>query len=291
MVGNDVEFAPPQGGDGPSDTLRRRAQAHPDGTAFVAGGEMWTYRRLATESERLARAFLARGVQAGDRVALHMANLPELVVAYYACFRTGAIAAPLNIRLKAAELRPLLQRLRPALYLGQAALYPQVAAIEPAVLADDARFIVGGTAGDGRAQPWASLLGDGVATPILHTPGRDTPAVLLTTSGTTGQPKFVVHTPATLAATAAAFVHLGLGSEQVALNTVPMVHMSGLATFLAYVRFGVPMVLLERFDPDAVLDAVEAHRCSWLVGLPFMAAELLECQRARARESGRCATS
>ena len=45
-----------------------------------------------------------------------MANVPALAVAYYARFHLGAIAAPLNIRLTAAELRPLLRRLRPALY-------------------------------------------------------------------------------------------------------------------------------------------------------------------------------
>ena len=270
----------------PINALHRQAETRPDGTALIASGEVWTYQRMATEAERLAYALLTRGVQQGDRVALHMANLPELAVAYYACFRIGAIAVPLNIRLKAAELRPLLQRLQPALYLGQAELYPQIASIEPEILASDARFIVGGTAEDGRAQLWASLLGDDVEMPILRTPGLDTPAVLLSTSGTTGQSKFVVHTPATLSAIADAFVHLGLDGEQIALNTVPMVHISGIATFLAYVRFGVPMVLLERFDPDAVLDAIEAHRCSWMVGLPFMFAELLTCQHAQARDIG-----
>jgi acyl-coenzyme A synthetase/AMP-(fatty) acid ligase len=48
-------------------------------------------------------------------------NLPELAVAYSACFRLGAIASPVNTRLKTAELRPLLQRLKPAVYLGQGA--------------------------------------------------------------------------------------------------------------------------------------------------------------------------
>ena len=99
---------------------------------------------LRPKRKRLARAFLARGLRAGDRVALHMANLPELAVAYYACFRIGAIACPLNIRFKTAELQPLLHQLRPALYLGQAQLYPQIAPVQPDILASNARFIVGG---------------------------------------------------------------------------------------------------------------------------------------------------
>ena len=52
---------------------------------------------------------------------------------------------------------------------------------------------------------------------------------------------------------------------------------------LAYISFGVPFVLLERFDPDAVLHAIERHHCTWLAGLPFMYAALLQRQRAHAR--------
>ena len=290
MNGNDVAIAPCQDASNPADTLHRRARVEPDRSAFAAGDEVWTYRRLATESERLAGAMLARGIQAGDRVALHMANLPELAVAYYACFHVGAIAAPLNIRLKAAELRPLLQRLRPALYLGQDQFYSQVAPIEPEVLAPNARFVVGDTAdaADVRpAQPWASLVKSAAEEgPIPRSPSLDAPAVLLTTSGTTGQPKLVVHTPATLAVIAASFARVGLSSGQTVLLALPMVHGAGFTIFLSCIHFGAPVVLLERFDPDIALDAIEAHRCSWVMGVPFMWAEMLQHQQERPRQVG-----
>ena len=114
----------------PTGALCHRATAGREKVAFTTDKEIWTYERLATEVERLARGLVERGLRKGDRVALHMANLPELVIAYLGCFKLGAVAAPLNIRFKAAELRPLLQRLRPALYIGQAALYSQVATID-----------------------------------------------------------------------------------------------------------------------------------------------------------------
>lgn len=271
----------------PVAVLQHQAETCPDATAFVASGETWTYRRLAAEAERLASAMLARGIQAGDRVALHMANRPELAVAYHACFRIGAIATPLNIRLKTAELRPMLQRLRPALYVGQDQLYPQVAPIEPETLPADARFIVGGAVEDGRALSWASLITDAAeAGPIPRCPDPDAPAVLLATSGTTGQPKFVVYTPASLSFGIGAIENTGLDGEQVALLATPMVHAAGFASFLGCIRVGAPVVLLERFDPDAALDAIQARRCSWMVGLPFMYAELLRRQRERPREVG-----
>src|SRR5215470_3167911 len=137
----------------PAHALLRQADNRPDAVAFVSDGEVWSYRRLADDVERLTQALLARGLEPGDRVALHMANLPELVAAYYACFRIGAIAAPLNIRFKTDELRPLLKRLQPALYLGQAGLYPQVAPIEAEILPTNARFVVGDVE-DGQALPW-----------------------------------------------------------------------------------------------------------------------------------------
>ena len=112
------------------EALHDRAKSCPEGVAFHFGEDVWTYQRLSAEVERLARGLVERGLRKGNRVALHMANVPELAVAYCACFQIGVIAAPLNIRLKSAELRPLLQRLRPALYIGQADLYRRIAATD-----------------------------------------------------------------------------------------------------------------------------------------------------------------
>ena len=107
--------------------------------------------------------------------------------------------------------------------------------------------------------------------------------MLLTTSGTTGQPKFVTHTQATLTAVIESVRHLGLDGTQTAAIALPLTHGFGLFLFLACLRFGVPVVLLERFDPDAVLDAIERHRCTWLPGVPAMFGALLERQQARTR--------
>jgi long-chain acyl-CoA synthetase len=63
-----------------------------------------------------------------------------------------------------------------------------------------------------------------------------------------------------------------------------MVHGTGLFTFLISVNSGTPMVMVERFDPDAVLDRIELHECTWMLGLPFMYDALLEHQRKRPRK-------
>src|SRR6267143_156082 len=132
----------------PVGALMHQAQTRAKSAAFVFHEEIWTYERLAAETERLARGLAARGVGPGDRVALHMMNRPELVVAYYACFKLGAIAAPLRTAFKFAGLAPILQRLKPALSIGDADLYGSVAPVEPSILALDKRFIVNGAIED-----------------------------------------------------------------------------------------------------------------------------------------------
>ena len=269
----------------PAGALTHQAQTRPKSAAFVFHEDIWTYERLAADAERLACGLTARGVGPGDRVALHMMNRPEMVVAYYACFKLGAIAAPLRTAFTFAELAPILQRLKPALYIGEIDLYKSVAPVDAAILGPDKRFVVNGTAEDHGVQSWEMLLDEAADTNLLAAPADYKPSVLINTSGTTGQPKFVIHTPATLSETVELVVtHLGLSDDDVMIEPLPMAHSGGLFTFLSYIRFGIPFVLLEGFDADTVLDAIERHRCTWLVGFPAQYAALLERQRARPRD-------
>jgi long-chain acyl-CoA synthetase len=267
----------------PLSALYYQADINPEGIACVAGRNIWSYRQLTIAVEQAAQGLYARGVRPGDRVALHMFNIAELVIAYFACFRIGAVAAPLNTRFKTAELRAVLKRLRPRVYVGQPQLYSQVAAIETDILAADSRYVVGEAVVGSRVQPWTNLLQDSARIALPELPHADSPAVLLSTSGTTGLPKFVTHTAATLTAAAEACGRLELDSPQIAINSLPLVHSAGFFVALACVRFGAIMVLLERFDADAVLNAIQSYHGTWMVGLPAMFVELLRRQRSQPR--------
>jgi long-chain acyl-CoA synthetase len=269
----------------PLQALYRNAEEIPERTALIAGAANWSYRRLAAGVDRLARAMTARGVRTGDRVVLHMPNYVEMVIAYFACFRIGALPTPLNTRLRTLEIEMMLERLKPALYIGEASLYARIAAFGPEVLPFSARYVVGEVLESAGAQSWEALFRSNRATPLPEFPATSEPAVLLTTWGTTGLPKFVVHTHATLAATVDASVRLGFENhpDPVIMACSPMVHASGFHSLIYGIRFGAPIVLVERFEPDVVLDAIEAHRCSWLAGMPFMFMELLSSQTSRAR--------
>jgi len=238
----------------PTGALLHHAQTRPKSAAFIFHEEVWTYERLADEAERLARGLAAHGVEPGDRVALHMMNRPEMVVAYYACFKLGAIAAPLRTAFTFAELAPMLQRLKPALYIGEIDLYKNVAPVDASILAPDRRFVVNGTFEEHGVQPWEALFDDATDANLSSSPAQYKPAVLINTSGTTGQPKFVVHTPATLSESVDLVIkHWGFSNDDVMIESLPMAHSSGLFSFLSYIQFGAPFVLLEGFDADGVL--------------------------------------
>jgi long-chain acyl-CoA synthetase len=268
----------------PMDALLHQARTRPRDTAFVFRGEAWTYQRLAIVAEHLASGLATRGIKPGDRIALHMMNRPEMIVAYYACFQIGAIAAPLRAAFKPAELAPLLQRLKPTLYIGEAGLYENVGPIETSILASDKRFIVGEIVESRGARPWNTLFRGVTGNSASFSPALHEPAVLLNTSGTTGQPTFVVHTLATLSKAVDLMVNnWGFSDDDVVADPLPKAHMSGLMLLLSSIAAGVSFILLESFDADAVLDAIERHHCTRYFGFPAQYAALLDRQHDRPR--------
>src|ERR1700682_5143251 len=216
----------------PAGALTHQAQTRPKSAAFVFHEDIWTYERLAADAERLACGLTARGVGPGDRVALHMMNRPEMVVAYYACFKLGAIAAPLRTAFTFAELAPILQRLKPALYIGEIDLYKSVAPVDASILAPDSRFIVNGTFEENGVQPWEALFNEATDANLSSSPAQYKPAVLINTSRTTGQPKFVVHTSTTLSESVDLVIkHWGFSNDDVMIESLPLAHSSGLFSF------------------------------------------------------------
>jgi long-chain acyl-CoA synthetase len=268
----------------PLGVLTEHAKSRPANTAFVFREEVWTYARVAKEAGRLAQGLVSRGVAPGDRVALHMVNRPEMVLAYYACFQLGAVAAPLRTAFKSAELDSILQRLKPTLYIGQADLYPNVATIAPSALPLDRRFVIGDDVDDSQVWRWNHLFDDLTDLSPSLEPDINAPAVLIITAGTTGTPKFVIHTPSTLAATSRFIVkYRGFEPSDIAIGQTPLAHMSGLATTLAHIKAGIPIILLEAFDADVVLDTIERYGATAITGFPTQYALLLRHQRVHPR--------
>jgi long-chain acyl-CoA synthetase len=205
-----------------------------------------------------------------------------MLVAYYACFRLGVIAAPLRTAFKFAELAPMLQRLQPALYIGESSLYRNVTAVDAAILPREKRVILDDVDGTHGVQPWEVLTHH--ENPDLPIPSSNGPAVLINTSGSTGQPKLVVHTQDTLAAmTHLLCKHFGFSADDVIVSPMQLAHGSGVCCWLSFVQAAVPFIMLQSADPDMILDSIERYRATWLLGFPYQyAGHLRRIRQGRA---------
>jgi cyclohexanecarboxylate-CoA ligase len=197
---------------------------------------------LAERVARVAGGLRALGVEPGDVVSWQSHNRDEVAFLYRACWRLGAIAAPLHHLLGAQDAERSMR------------------AVAPKVVVSD-----------------LDALPDGPPVADVWTE-REQLAAVLFTSGSSGAPKGVLHTQATLGYKAAlmARVH-DLGPGECALMPAPCAHISGLLNGITLPGV-VPFrsVLMARWDPEVALDLIERERVTFMVGPPTFFVGLMQ---------------
>jgi cyclohexanecarboxylate-CoA ligase len=244
--------------EGASLTSLRPTFVTPRREQYLAAGGAWdrpTLDALLTERAtsavrdtvaRVAGGLRAAGVRAGDAVAWQSPNRDEVALAYRACWRLGAVAAPVHHQAGANETDRCLQTLSPRVVLDLDAL-PDGSPVR---------------------EPW-------VDTEQL--------AAVLWTSGSSGLPKGVLHTQATLAYKAATMgaAH-GLTADDCVLMPAPCAHISGLLNGIT-LPGAVPFrsVFMARWDPDVALDLIEHEQVTFMVGPPTFFRGLMDAEAFR----------
>lgn len=194
------------------------------------------------------------GVRSGRVVTWQLPNWWEAIILFRACWRCGAVAAPIHHQMGPADVEDMLRSFAPTVSLAAAG--SPLAGLGDAIVVrgEDARF---------DALVEARPLGPG--------PGRGSDvAVVLFTSGSTGHPKAVLHTNRGLAykALSATAAH-GLTGADVALMPSPLAHVSGLLnSVLVPGTAAMPVVLMERWDPERGVRLAGQHRVSFMIGPP-----------------------
>jgi len=248
--------------------LRRSAGRNPQKPAVICGGEIVSYEALDRSTDTLARWLLGQGLDTGDRVAIHWSNSVEVVNLYFACFKAGLIAVPVNNRLKAPEIAYILEHSKAKLCFSQPDLAP---------LSEEVRPDCPGLKGIHTTLP-PSIATDSV-TVALPDVSPDHVAAILYTSGTTARPKGVMHTHVSLTGATELMISLGLGESHVPMAVTQMVHIAALAcVLLPGISCGATVVLLPAFDAALALDLIERWRCTDLMILPAMLRFLVEEQ-------------
>lgn len=262
--------------------LRTGHSQYPTKTALIMEERVWTYADLDTATDRMAAGLLALGVSPGDRVAVHFTNGFEIVVAYYACFKIGAIVVPLNTRMKGLELQYVLNHSAARFYLGQPGLFAELVPVRSGVQTIERYFLSGEASAFEGVSPLAEL--DGVPADATF-PSIDPDAVgaILYTSGTTARPKGVTHTVRTLSHLATNGIALAqTDSTDVVGIVVPVCHAFGFGSLLTTLTAGTTLVMIPRFDPVFVLEQLQRHRVSLFGGLPIMLNALVNVPGASA---------
>ena len=227
------------------------AQMSPAKCALRFEGAEISYAQLWSRIELATCHLLARGVQAGDRIAYLGLNHPDYIALLMALARIGAISVPLNFRLAPAELAAVLSHAEASLLYTDATM---------TALAKDA-------AGLTRGVPLAdtSELRAPPASRAARLAGSDDSDLLIVyTSGTTGRPKGAVHTQAgMLWNIAAAGAAQDLTSDDHMLSVLPIFHVGGLCILtLPVLAAGGTVTLHPRFDAGAWLREVREARPS-----------------------------
>lgn len=282
--------------------LRHHAQVQPDKPALIWYGRAISYRELDRYSDAFARELHSIGVGRGDRVALFMQNCPQYLVAHFGIQKLGAIVSPCSPMFKTHEfgyqvqdlgvkavvaadhLMGIVQAVGEQIPLGKiySVRYADFLPTEPTLrvpeeVARRSETPVG-------AIDFHEVICRIGGRPPQEMLSMDDVALMTYTSGTTGMPKgAMLSYRNALYKTAVGQEMFRIREDDVLLAVAPLYHIAGMicgVTMLAYT--GATVVLLNRMDPLAVLQAIERHRVTWWYAMaPMLVSVMNEPDAAR----------
>ena len=237
------------------------AEAVPDRIVIGGRDRAWTAAELLASMEFGAASLLRRGA---ERVAFLGLNSPAFPLSLLATARAGLPFAPLNYRLTDAALTNVLRRLVPAVIVADDDMLDRTARVDGLDQISTKEFLDAASPGpDVRDQILPVLEGDEVA-------------VLLFTSGTTGEPKTAVLRQRHLASYVLNTVEfVGAGEEEAQLVSVPAYHIAGIAGVLSSLFAGRRVVYLPAFDPSDWVDLARREKVTQAMVVPTMLDRIL----------------
>ena len=248
---------------------------------MAGSGEVTTYSQLDRAAHRGSRALAAAGVAPGDHVAFQLTNSPRFFELLWAAHRYGVVYTPVSTRLTVEETAYIVEDCGARVLVADAALPELVEGLGSRLGPGVTRFVAGGTAGGtaGGWESWEEATAAQSDEPLIGAFAGDD---MLYSSGTTGRPKGVLHplahTPLDEAdgVTTLGQRCFGMAEDTVYLSPAPLYHAAPLRFTRAVQRTGGTVVVMERFDPVGMLEAIERYRVTLAQVVPTMFIRLLE---------------
>lgn len=259
------------------DMLRYTAQRMPEAEAVVHANLRLTYAELDSRVDDVARVLVERGITSGDRVALMCGNSAAFVLAMLGALRAGAIFVPVNPASAPPEVEHILRDSETSVFLVD----PKVSTAADAV-ADRGLQSLREIMSLGPSESYEDLLAladtgtSGVSVDVRLDEADD--ALILYTSGTTGLPKGALFDHHRTLWTAVAVQPIvGLRERESLLHAAPLYHAAELCILLIPgLLVGAKHVILDAFEPGAVLRTMAAEKTTVFFGVPTMYRFLLD---------------
>jgi long-chain acyl-CoA synthetase len=279
-----------------SEYLREWATITPNKIALSYYGRDITYDELNRITDRLAWGLVDLGVKKGDRIAVHMENCPQFVIAYFGAHRAGATVVPVNPMFKQAELEYELNDAGAETLIGLDSLYPDVEEVRSST---PLRNVILTSLGDYLpAEPifplpedakeakrsfsdtvdFLDFIGKSQDGPLCRVSDLQTELALLQyTGGTTGIPKGAMISHYALAYASLGAMHWYHHREDdIYLGVTPFFHVMGQQQLMCTpLVSGGRVVILARFVPEVVARSIAHYRCTYWVGATTMVIALL----------------
>lgn len=288
--------------------LEEAAQRWGEREAFSFGERRWSYAEFNAETDRVAKALMAAGVEAREHVALWMTNRPEWLFLMFAIARVGGCIVPLNTRYRTDDVAYTVTQSRsrtlitldtsgPVDYQGMLMeSMPRVERTADGLDIDgypDLRrvIVVGGPVRLAQATAWDDFLAAGARISDAELAARaqavdpESLMMLCYTSGTTGHPKGVMHSHQPIRNTHERGQIMGYTPHDVHMNYLPLFHIYAFSEIVMMcVLFGSRHVMTDTFDADHALDLAEQEGATLLHGFEAHWLDLLNAQARKPRQ-------
>jgi len=255
----------------------RNSRKYPHKTAIRCGDERRTYRELNERSNRLARALVNLGIKPGDRIGTLSYNSIELMEAYIAHLKIGAVTVPLNAWGTDKDIQYQADFTGCRFLTFHQDFLQRVEKIRP-LLPQVQEWIFIGSPTPPFAKSYEGLMAQNSPDDFPIEVKEEDPAFILFTGGTTGVPKGAVLTHKSLLWNVISVTteNQSPTPEDVIYYPMPLFHTAALSRFLAYMYAGGTFIVTREFDPQKCLEIIQEEKVTAMTGNPTIWAKLLQ---------------